>query len=179
MKVPLARLSTATAASVLDGVPRTLPALLEAHQLTRRAANVGFDWKAVEGLFEKLAEEAAEVRLILRDQGSGAIGSVIIPLAGLFPAETLETGAKLEVLAHTHFRMERIVLRHVADAAADFIRLGKDIEARHANGAGRWAESQRYSCSIAMLLEGKSAIAPTRTCSLYFASMIEVSTAPP
>jgi len=53
------------AASVLDGVPRTLPGLLEAHQLTRRAANVGFDWKSVEGLFEKLAEEAGELRQAL------------------------------------------------------------------------------------------------------------------
>lgn len=48
--------------SVLDGVPRTLPALLEAHQLTRRAANVGFDWKDIEGLFGKLAEETRELR---------------------------------------------------------------------------------------------------------------------
>ena len=48
-------------ASILDGVPRSLPALLEAHQLTRRAANVGFDWKRVDGLFEKLGEEAGEI----------------------------------------------------------------------------------------------------------------------
>ena len=53
---------TAAPASVLDGVPRTLPALLEAHQLTRRAANVGFDWKEIEGLFDKLAEETRELR---------------------------------------------------------------------------------------------------------------------
>jgi ATP diphosphatase len=52
----------AAPASVLDGVPRTLPALLEAHQLTRRASNVGFDWKDIEGLFEKLAEETLELR---------------------------------------------------------------------------------------------------------------------
>ncbi len=50
---------------MLDGVPRSLPALLEAHQLTRRAANVGFDWKNVEGLFEKLAEESGELRQAL------------------------------------------------------------------------------------------------------------------
>jgi ATP diphosphatase len=53
---------SAATASVLDGVPRTLPALLEAHQLTRRASNVGFDWKDIEGLFEKLAEETLELR---------------------------------------------------------------------------------------------------------------------
>ncbi len=37
------------APSALDGIPRTLPALLEAQQLTRRAARVGFDWQNVEG----------------------------------------------------------------------------------------------------------------------------------
>jgi tetrapyrrole methylase family protein/MazG family protein len=48
--------------SLLEGVPRTLPALLEAYQLTRRAASVGFDWDDIEGLFEKLKEETAELR---------------------------------------------------------------------------------------------------------------------
>jgi MazG family protein len=48
--------------SILDGVPKTLPALLEAYQLTRRAARVGFDWDEIEGLLEKLKEETAELR---------------------------------------------------------------------------------------------------------------------
>jgi len=52
----------APAASILDAVPRSLPGLLEAHQLTRRAANVGFDWQDVKGIFDKLAEETAELK---------------------------------------------------------------------------------------------------------------------
>jgi tetrapyrrole methylase family protein / MazG family protein len=52
-------------ASLLDGLPRTLPALLEAYQLTRRAARVGFDWDNIEGLLEKLHEETAELRKAL------------------------------------------------------------------------------------------------------------------
>jgi tetrapyrrole methylase family protein / MazG family protein len=51
-----------TGASILDGVPRNLPAMLEAHQLSRRAANVGFDWHDANGLFDKLAEETAELK---------------------------------------------------------------------------------------------------------------------
>jgi MazG family protein len=50
------------ASSALDGVPRSLPALLEAYQLTRRAAQVGFDWETVNGIFEKLGEETAELQ---------------------------------------------------------------------------------------------------------------------
>ncbi len=58
--------------SVLDGVPRTLPALLEAQQLTRRAANVGFDWENVEGVLEKMREEMAELRQSLQEKKPNA-----------------------------------------------------------------------------------------------------------
>ena len=51
--------------SALDGVPRNLPALLEAYQVTRPAAQVGLDWERVEGIFEKLEEETAELRAAL------------------------------------------------------------------------------------------------------------------
>jgi MazG family protein len=56
--------STAEAepASILDGVPRTLPALLEGLQLTRKASRIGFDWQSVDGIFDKLGEEASELR---------------------------------------------------------------------------------------------------------------------
>ena len=53
--------------SVLDGIPRSLPALLEAYQLTRRAAQVGFDWELVDGIFAKLQEETSELRAALEE----------------------------------------------------------------------------------------------------------------
>jgi tetrapyrrole methylase family protein/MazG family protein len=48
--------------SALDGVQRSLPALQWAWSLQRRAANVGFDWKDVEGPLEKIREELEELR---------------------------------------------------------------------------------------------------------------------
>ena len=48
--------------SILSSVPRALPALMEAHQITRRAANIGFDWNQIEELLEKLEEEMHELR---------------------------------------------------------------------------------------------------------------------
>jgi MazG family protein len=48
--------------SVLAGVSSRVPALMEAHKLSSRAAHVGFDWPEIEGLFDKLAEETAELR---------------------------------------------------------------------------------------------------------------------
>ncbi|MBI2683460.1 MAG: nucleoside triphosphate pyrophosphohydrolase [Acidobacteriales bacterium] len=50
------------AKSVLSGVSSSMPALLEAHKISSRAANVGFDWPNIEGLFEKLEEEIRELR---------------------------------------------------------------------------------------------------------------------
>ncbi|MGH9771356.1 MAG: MazG nucleotide pyrophosphohydrolase domain-containing protein, partial [Candidatus Acidiferrales bacterium] len=47
--------------SVLGGVPRSLPAVLEAYQLTRRASHVGFDWDSLEGILTKLDEERLEI----------------------------------------------------------------------------------------------------------------------
>ena len=47
--------------SVLAGVSSAMPALLEAHKLSSKAAHVGFDWPEIGGLFEKLQEETAEL----------------------------------------------------------------------------------------------------------------------
>ena len=53
--------SKPAAASLLDDLPRTMPATLEASKLGARAAKVGFDWPSADGLFAKLAEETAEL----------------------------------------------------------------------------------------------------------------------
>ncbi len=46
--------------SAIDGVPRSLPALHQTHELTRKAAKVGFRWRSPQGARDKLAEELAE-----------------------------------------------------------------------------------------------------------------------
>ena len=48
--------------SILDWVSSAMPALLEAHKLSSKAAHVGFDWPNISGLFDKLQEEAAELK---------------------------------------------------------------------------------------------------------------------
>lgn len=59
--------------SLLDGIPRGLPATLEGFQLTRRAARIGFDWDTVEGVLDKLREESAELRHSLQTKESAKI----------------------------------------------------------------------------------------------------------
>jgi MazG family protein len=53
-------------ASLLDGVSAKAPALMEAHQLTTKAARVGFDWQNVDDVFLKLYEEIDELRAAIR-----------------------------------------------------------------------------------------------------------------
>jgi len=50
-----------SAQSLLDGIPSRLPALHEAHQMTAKAARVGFDWSRVEDILHKLHEEGREI----------------------------------------------------------------------------------------------------------------------
>jgi MazG family protein len=48
--------------SILAGVSAGLPGLIEAAKISSRVAQVGFEWPQIEGLFEKLSEETAELR---------------------------------------------------------------------------------------------------------------------
>jgi len=59
--------------SLLDGVPRTLPATLESLQLTKKAARAGFDWEDAAGIFEKMREECAELRHAVEKKESAEV----------------------------------------------------------------------------------------------------------
>tara|TARA_A100000171_G_C2140545_1_gene155516 strand:+ start:3080 stop:3853 length:774 start_codon:yes stop_codon:yes gene_type:complete len=48
--------------SVLEGVPRSLPALVKANRIQDKVAGVGFDWEEPQQVFEKLQEELAELQ---------------------------------------------------------------------------------------------------------------------
>ena len=69
--------SASNQSSMLDDIPRTMPATLEAAKLGSRAAKVGFDWPDTQGLFDKLQEEIVELKAELipssGDQSSPAI----------------------------------------------------------------------------------------------------------
>ncbi|MFZ1141518.1 MAG: nucleoside triphosphate pyrophosphohydrolase [Candidatus Sulfotelmatobacter sp.] len=86
--------------SILSGVSSAMPSLLEAYKLSSRAAQAGFDWPNVEGLFDKLHEETHELREQLNDfpppgprpQGRGMAGSGRTPVS-----ETLQARLEEEV----------------------------------------------------------------------------------
>ncbi len=49
-------------ASIVAGIPKHLPALQKAHQVQKRAARAGFDWKHIDDVFDKLHEEIGELK---------------------------------------------------------------------------------------------------------------------
>jgi MazG family protein len=79
------------AESILAGIPRSLPAVLEAYQLTRRASHIGFDWDDLQGILQKLEEEKRELLGTIPASGHG-------PRTGRDSAKaaTPESNARLE-----------------------------------------------------------------------------------
>ncbi len=69
---------------LLDGVSIALPALTQAQEYQSRAARVGFDWPAVDGVIEKVAEEVAEIQNSSDDVARAAeLGDLLFALVNL------------------------------------------------------------------------------------------------
>lgn len=60
--------------SVLDGVPKAMPALLRAERIQFKASRVGFDWDNKDDVWDKVEEEMSEFRQELKDGNSKKAG---------------------------------------------------------------------------------------------------------
>jgi tetrapyrrole methylase family protein/MazG family protein len=111
--------------SVLDGVPRALPALLRAQRLQDKAARVGFDWKDAKGPAAKIEEETREVRERLeKNDLAGAateIGDLLFSIVNV--ARHLGVNAE-DVLRESAEKFERR-FRRVEELSA-----GADLKAK-------------------------------------------------
>ncbi|MHB1745476.1 MAG: nucleoside triphosphate pyrophosphohydrolase [Acidobacteriaceae bacterium] len=74
-------------ASMLDGVPRSLPALMEASKLGSKAASIGFDWSDAASVFDKLQEELDELRQAIAsgcsEEQEDELGDVLFTVVNL------------------------------------------------------------------------------------------------
>lgn len=70
--------------SVLEGVPKSLPALVKANRIQDKVAGVGFDWEEPQQVFEKLQEELAELQLEIdhanQDKMEAEFGDVLFSM---------------------------------------------------------------------------------------------------
>jgi tetrapyrrole methylase family protein/MazG family protein len=71
-------------ASLLDGIGKTLPALVQAEQYQKRANHVGFDWTEIEGVWRKVQEELEELRSAADDEARAAeVGDLLFSVVNL------------------------------------------------------------------------------------------------
>ncbi|MCA1772527.1 MAG: nucleoside triphosphate pyrophosphohydrolase [Halomonas sp.] len=100
--------SDGAAASVLDDVPRTLPALSRAAKLSKRAARVGFDWPDSQGVLAKIREELDEVEEALaagdQQHAHEEVGDLLFAVTNL--ARTLGANPE-QCLRATNAKFER------------------------------------------------------------------------
>ena len=100
--------------SILDGVSKKAPALMEAHQLSTKAARVGFDWKSVEDIFEKVQEELDELSAAIKQHKTSddeadhfrvreEIGDLLFVVTNIARHMNVEPEAALK-LTNTKFR---------------------------------------------------------------------------
>ncbi|MCC5882974.1 MAG: nucleoside triphosphate pyrophosphohydrolase [Halomonas sp.] len=138
-------------ASVLDDVPRTLPALSRAAKLSKRAARVGFDWPDTHGVIAKIREELDEVEQALaegdRQHAAEEVGDLLFAVTNL--ARSLEADPE-RCLRDTNAKFERR-FRHVEKALAERGMTTRDVDLntmeRHWQDAKR-LESTVFSTSV-------------------------------
>lgn len=86
--------------SVLEGVPKSLPAMVKASRIQEKVAGVGFDWERPEQVFEKVQEELGELQLEVKegdgDKMESEFGDVLFSMInyarflGINPENALE-----------------------------------------------------------------------------------------
>jgi tetrapyrrole methylase family protein/MazG family protein len=69
--------------SILSDIPKPLPALMKAVKLQKKAAQVGFDWKKVEEIYDKVEEEIGEMKEATGEEKINEIGDVLFAVVNV------------------------------------------------------------------------------------------------
>jgi len=110
----------APADGALDGIGRSLPALAASAEMQERAASLGYDWPSIDGVYEKVAEELAEVREAVAVDGPGSdavreeVGDLLFVLANVARKLGADPEASLRIANDKFRRRFRIVERSAA-----------------------------------------------------------------
>jgi MazG family protein len=91
-------------ASALDGISPSMPALAASHEMQERAANLGYDWPTIDGVLDKVAEEADELRRAANDaERSEEFGDLLFVLVNVARRRGIEAEAAVRS-ANAKFR---------------------------------------------------------------------------
>jgi tetrapyrrole methylase family protein / MazG family protein len=99
--------------SILDGIPKGLPALAQAQTYQARAARVGFDWPQIEGVLDKLKEELEELQAaIAPEERLEEIGDVLFSLVNLARWHDIDPEAALRETNRKFVRRFQYIEQH-------------------------------------------------------------------
>jgi ATP diphosphatase len=120
---------------ILSGVPRTLPALLRAYEVSSRAAAVGFDWVTTADVVDKIEEEVAELKTALTSERDPArieeeFGDALFALVNLARKLGVEPEAALRIATDKFQRRFEGMERAIGSSGTTFKQLTlHDMEA--------------------------------------------------
>ena len=109
-------------AGLLDGVPKSFPALMQAQKVSRKAAAVGFEWESVDDVWAKVAEEISELKAayaaapktpdgkLLKEADSAAVESVELEMGDVLFA-LVNVARKMGVNAENALRATCVKFR--------------------------------------------------------------------
>ncbi|MCB5261450.1 MAG: nucleoside triphosphate pyrophosphohydrolase [Candidatus Cloacimonetes bacterium] len=99
--------------SVLDGVPKSMPALIQAHRTQEKAASVGFDWPDLPPVLAKIDEEREELYEALNSNDADAIkeelGDLLFSIVNLSRKLGIDAEAALKEATRKFYRRFRYV----------------------------------------------------------------------
>jgi tetrapyrrole methylase family protein / MazG family protein len=106
--------------SILDGIPASLPALMAAMEVSRRAVKAGFEWPDVGGVLDKVEEEFAELRAEVeadapKEKVSAELGDLLFTLVNVGRRIGVEPEDALRGQMERFKRRFRHIERHAAE----------------------------------------------------------------
>ena len=92
------------ATSALDGISSSMPALAASQEMQERAANLGYDWPSIDGVLDKVVEEAEELRQAASDaERAEEFGDLLFVLVNVARRRGIEAEAAVRA-ANAKFR---------------------------------------------------------------------------
>ena len=134
---------------MLDGIPRALPALLEAAKLGARAHKSGFDWPDCEGIFAKLEEETQELRQAIdapvpvHENVVSEIGDMLFTVVNLARQLNIEPEFALR---HTNAKFRRRFAAMEAASPQPLEALSAAANAKNVAGASATLSEMKATC---------------------------------
>ena len=110
--------------SLLDSVPKQMPALGYSQEIQHRVAQVGFDWEDVDGVIDKLAEEVGEFkRAGSQEQRALEFGDVLFTLANIARRMGIDLEAALREANRRFYRRFTCMEELCRQGGLDFAKL--------------------------------------------------------